>query len=383
MISGFKTYLDHAAATPLDPLVLKAMFPWLRQNFTNPSSIYKTAQQARSAIDEARNTVASIINAKPDEIFFTAGGSEANNWAIFGTANALNKKHIITTQIEHHSLLHPVQELQRRGYNITYLKVDRFGHVSLRGVQNALTPDTLLVSIMYANNETGTIENIEAIGKITRAGKILFHSDACQAAGFLNLNVNDLQVDLMSLNAGKIYGPKGTGALFVRKGVKITPLIYGGGQEHRLRAGTENVAGIVGFAEALKIADRLRVRESLRLKKLRDRLLDGFNRTIPGLKLNGHPRARLPNNLNISIPGIDGQSLLLRLDMAGICVSTGSACTSGSVEPSHVLLGLGLSTDLAKASLRLTLGRENNTKDIEKTLKILPKLVRQIKQNAT
>jgi len=375
-------YLDHAAATPVDPGVLKVMLPYFSEKFANPSAVYQFALQNRQVIDAARTQVSGILNCKSEEVYFTGGGTESNNWAIFGTAEALKSKgkHVVTTVIEHHSILKPMEELERRGWKITYLPVDQDGHVQKEKLQKALTPETVLVSIAYANNEIGTVENITEIGKIIKEHRskngsdTLFHTDACQAAGALPLDVRDLNVDLMTLNGGKIYGPKGSGILYIREGIKIMPLLYGGGQEHRQRAGTENMPNIAGFAEALKIAESMRPEESKRLIKLRDALIKGLQQKIPGATLNGDPVKRLPNNINISFPGVDAESLLVRLDMEGICASAGSACTSGALEPSHVLMALGAEKDLAKTSIRMTLGRENTQKDIEKVLEILPRI---------
>lgn len=367
-------YLDYAAATPVDPKVTKKMLPFFKEKFANPSSIYQFAQKSRGAIEQARVEIAKIVGCLPEEIYFTAGGTEANNWAIFGTANATQKKHIISTALEHHSVLHPLRELERRGYQVTYLNVDRFGKIKLEDLKKAITKDTFLITMMYGQNEIGTIENIEAIGKIAKNAGIYLHADACQAAGQENINVQDLQVDLMTLNAGKVYGPKGVGCLYIKKNLKITPLIYGGGQEHRLRGGTENVAGIVGFAEALKIAESLRKKEKVRLTKLRDLLINGILKDIPDVQLNGDPKQRLANNVNISFKNVSGESLLLRLDLEGICVSTGAACSAGTLEPSHVLLGIGLPKELA-SGIRLTLGRHTTLKEIKTVLKKLPKIV--------
>lgn len=375
-------YLDHAAATPVDPGVLKVMLPYFSEKFANPSAVYQFGLRNRQAVDGARKQVAGVLNCHPEEIFFTGGGTESNNWAIFGAAEGLKMKgkHLVTTVIEHHSILNPMEELERRGWKITYLPVDQNGRVQKEKLQKALTPETMLVSIAYANNEIGTVENIAEIGKIVKergaknGGNILFHTDACQAAGALPLDVRELNVDLMTLNGGKIYGPKGSGILYIRKGIKIMPLLYGGGQERRQRAGTENVPGIIGFAEALKIAESMRVEESKRLIKLRDSLIKGLLQKISGTKLNGDPINRLPNNINMSFEGVDAESLLVRLDMEGVCASAGSACTSGALEPSHVLMALGAEKDLAKSSIRMTLGRENTQKDIDKILDILPRI---------
>ncbi len=367
-------YLDYAAATPLEKKVLEKMLPFLDRDFANPSSIYQFAQNSRGAVDKARGEVAKILHCAADEVFFTGSGTEANNWAVFGVSNATSKKHIITTQIEHHSILHPINELQRRGYDVTFLKVDKQGRINLQELEKAITPETFLVSVMYGQNEIGTLENIEEIGKITNKHGVVFHTDACQAAGFENLNVEDLKVDMMTLNGGKIYGPKGVGCLFIKKGTKITPLLYGGGQEHRLRGGTENVAGIVGFAEALKLAEAHKDKEKNRIKGLKDELIASISK-IPHAHLNGDPDHRLANNVNFSFEGVDGESLLFRLDLEGICASTGSACTAGTLEPSHVLLGIGLPTKLAKGSLRLTLGKHTTKEEIQTVLQKLPKII--------
>lgn len=373
-------YLDYAAATPLDQTVLKKMLPYLNENYGNPSSIYGFAQTARRALDDARLMIAKNLNCTPKEIFFTGSGTEANNWAIFGTVKAQGKKKIITTSIEHHSVLHPAQELERLGYAVVYLKPNKDGRISLEDLEENLTKDTALVSVMYANNEIGTIENITKIGNLARGKGVLFHTDACQAAGFLPLDVEKLSVDLMTINSGKIYGPKGVGALYVRKGVKICPLLYGGGQEYRSRAGTENVAGIVGFAHALNVSEQKRAKEAKRLTLLRNLLTKELSAKIPDLKINGDPKNRLPNNVNISFKDVDGESLIMRLDMAGICASSGSACSSGSLEPSHVLLGIGLSKEQAKSSLRITLGRYTTGKEIKAVISVLPKIIKSLRE---
>lgn len=381
-------YLDHAAATPVDPGVMKAMLPYFFEKFANPSSIYQFALQNRQAIDDARQKVSRILHCIPEEIYFTGGGTESNNWAIFGSAEARKNKgkHIVTTIVEHHSVLGPVEELERRGWKVAWLNVDEDGHISPAELKKAITPETVLVSIAHANNEIGTIENIAEIGEIIRkqgakdGGGILFHTDACQAAGALPVDIRTLNVDLLTLNGGKIYGPKGSGILFVREGIKLVPLLYGGGQEHRQRAGTENVPAIVGFAQALEIAEKMRTKESARLTELRDSLIFGLQGLVPDTRLNGDPVSRLPNNINVSFKGVDAESLLLRMDMAGICASAGSACTSGALEPSHVLMALGLEKDLAKSSIRMTLGRENTEKDIQKILEIIPPIVEDLRK---
>lgn len=375
-------YLDYAATTPVDPRVLQKMLPYYVGQFGNPSSIYQFAQKSRIAIDAARNDVAKILGCMDEEIYFTSGGTEANNWALFGVAAGAKQKkvHLITTQIEHESVLQSARELERRGAAVSYLSVDPHGHIDMKDLGKVLRPETALVSIMYANNEIGTIESIKKISTIVKKEKILFHTDACQAAGALDLDVKSLGVDLMTINGGKIYGPKGAGALYIKKGTPITPLLYGGGQEHRLRAGTENVAGIVGLAEALTIAENLRAKEAKRLTALREQFIHDLHEKIPGIFINGDPVNRLPNNINITFPGTDGAALLMQLDMSGICVSSGSACTSASLEPSHVLLGIGLTEELAKNSLRISLGRATTQKDLDMTAKALVAIIEKQKR---
>ncbi len=375
-------YLDCAAATPVDPIVHKKMFPFFGSLYGNPSSVYRFSQKSRAAIDESRKETSNILNCKTKEVFFTSGGTESNNWAIFGLSEAYREKgnHIITTCIEHDSILQPMNELKRNGFKITLLPVDKSGHINFSDLKKAAQKDTILVSIGYGNNEIGTIENISEIGKFLHDRKIPFHTDACQAAGALSINVKELNVDLMTLNAGKIYGPNGVGALYINEKIKITPLLYGGGQEHRMRGGTENAPGIIGMAEALKMAESMRIPESLRLVKLRDDFIRLLKKEISNIHINGDTVNRLPNNINVSFEGVDGESLLLRLDMAGICASAGSACTSGSLEPSHVLLGIGLNKQLAKSSLRFTMGRKTTWKELKETVKILKGIVRDLRR---
>jgi len=393
-------YLDHAAATPVDPRVLKTMLPYFSEKFANPSSVYQFALNNRQVIDAARKKVAGILDCKPEEIYFTGSGTESNNWAVFGSAESCRHQadaagaaeacknpgslngdgHLITTVIEHHSVLHPIEELERRGWEVTYLNVDEHGHVSMEELKKAVKKETVFVSIAYANNEIGTVENIAEIGEFLKKSGVIFHTDACQAAGALPIQVGGLNVDLMTLNGGKIYGPKGSGILYIRSGVKIVPLLYGGGQEHRQRAGTENVPAIVGFAEALEIAEKMRPDEPKRLTGLRDQLIKGLQAVIPGTHLNGDPVNRLPNNINVSFDGVDAESLLVRLDMEGVCASAGSACTSGALEPSHVLMALGVAKDLSKSSIRMTLGRENTPQHIKKLLEIIPRLVKDLRK---
>src|SRR5213082_1646130 len=373
-------YLDHAATTALDARVLDAMLPYLTTEYGNASSIYTLGRHAMQAIDSAREQVADILNSRPTEISFTGCGSESDNLAIKGMAFASQKKgnHIITTPIEHHAVLHTCQYLERFGFKTTYLPVDTYGRVNPDDVGRAITDQTILVSIMYANNEVGTIEPVAEIGRICRARKIPFHIDAVQAGGALPLDVTALNADLLSLSAHKFYGPKGVGILYVRQGVHLLPQLQGGSQERGRRAGTENVAGIVGAATALRLAYEELPQVMPRIINLRDRLIEGLL-TIPGSHLTGHPTERLPNNASFCFEGIEGESILLNLDMLGIAASSGSACTSGSVEPSHVLVAIGFSVEEAHGALRLTLGRENTDADIDAVLASLPPLVEELR----
>ncbi|MFC1809948.1 cysteine desulfurase NifS [Patescibacteria group bacterium] len=370
-------YLDHAATTPMDPRVLEAMEPYLKEEFGNPSSIYSIAQRARQALDEARTDVAEVLGCTEEEIIFTSGGTESDNLAILGVAraNAKKGKHIVTTKIEHHAVLHPCEVLEKEGFEVTYVDVEKNGIVDPVKVKEVIREDTILVSVMYANNEIGTIQPIGKIGRFCKKRSIPFHTDACQAAGTLEMNADRLKVDLMTLNGSKIYGPKGVGVLFVRKGVNIQPLMYGGEQERRIRPGTENVAGIVGLAKALKLAQEGREKENVRLSRMRDYLIKGIEAKIPKVMLNGDRLERLPNNVNVSILDIEGEALLLRLDMAGIAASSGSACTSGSLDPSHVILALGHPYEIAHGSLRFSLGKSTTKKDLDYVLEVLPKIV--------
>jgi cysteine desulfurase len=364
-------YLDHAATTPLRPEVLDAMLPYLTEHWGNPSSIYASARRARQGLDEARERIAATLDAKPREIVFTAGGSESVNLAIKGVAWAASARgrHIVTSSVEHKAGLHTCQLLERSGFEVTYLPVDRYGRVDPADVASAITERTTLVSVMYANNEVGTIQRIAEIGAICRDHKVLFHTDAIQAAGYLPLQVDPLQVDLMSLAAHKVYGPKGIGALFVRQGTAMLPQIQGGSQERQRRAGTENVAGAVGFAVALELAQRDDAHEG----KLRERLIAGLT-SLPGIELTGDPQHRLPNSASFVIADIEGGDLVAALDLEGIEASTGSACTSGSSEPSHVLLAMGIDPQLAHGSLRLSLGRGTTVEEVDRTIAAVGKL---------
>ncbi|HHT69335.1 MAG TPA: cysteine desulfurase NifS [Firmicutes bacterium] len=374
-------YMDHAATTPVRPEVVEVMLPYFGTEFGNASSVYGWGRRAHQALDQARDTVAELLGAASNEIIFTSGGSEGANLAIKGVAWAYQTKgkHIITSAIEHHAVLDTALWLKKHGFEVTILPVDEEGFVSPAEVEKALRPDTILVSIMHANNEVGTIQPIAEIGAIVRKHGAFFHTDAVQTAGVLDLNVEELNVDLLSLSAHKFYGPKGVGTLYVRKGVRLDPLIHGGAQERRRRAGTENVAGIVGLAKAFELAREERVAENARLTKLRDRLIEGLQ-TIPSSKVNGSLSQRLPNNVNVCFQYIEGESMLLNLDLRGIAASSGSACTSGSLDPSHVLLAMGLTHEIAHGSLRLTLGRDNTESDVDFVLQEIPVIVERLRK---
>ncbi|NLJ74609.1 MAG: cysteine desulfurase NifS [Firmicutes bacterium] len=374
-------YMDHAATTPVRPEVLEAMMPYFSVEFGNASSIYSWGRRAHHGLDQARDTIAGLIGARPEEIVFTASGSEAANMALKGAAWGLRSKgnHIITTAVEHHAVLDSALWLEKNGFEVTFLPVDSEGRVSPEQVRDAIRPDTILVSVMHANNEVGTIQPIAEIGSVVKESGALFHTDAVQTMGVLDIDLSRLDIDLLSFSAHKFYGPKGVGALFVRKGVRLDPLVHGGAQERRRRAGTENVAGIVGMAKALELAVAEREVEVPRITKLRDQLIRGL-REIPHTRVNGSLSERLPNNVSVCFEFIEGESLLLNLDMRGIAASSGSACTSGSLEPSHVLLAMGLSHEIAHGSLRLTLGRENTENDIEYVLNELPDIVHRLRE---
>ena len=380
-------YLDHAGTTPLDSKVLEAMVPYFTQRFGNPSSLHSVGQEARYALDEARERVAGVLNCRPREIVFTAGGTESDNAAIHGVATALHEtgNHIVTSSVEHHAVLHACQYLESQGFEVTYLSVDADGMVQPEAVYNAINERTTLVSIMYGNNEIGTINPISEIAKSVKkraeelSRTIVFHTDAVQAAGYLSLDVAELGVDLLSLSGHKFHGPKGTGVLYMKRGSPYLPLIHGGGQERERRSGTENIPGIIGLSVALEAADTVREETSQRCAALRDRIIDSVLQQIPGSRLNGHATQRLPNNANFSFTGVEGEPILLGLDMAGIAASSGSACSSGSLEPSHVLLALGQSAEIARGSLRLTLGRDNTEDEVEYLLGVLVDLVQRLR----
>lgn len=374
-------YLDHSATTYIKPEVFDEMLPYLNTYYGNPSSIYAMARITETAIDEARERVAKALNADKSEIFFTGGGSEGDNWALKGIAFANKNRgnHIITTKIEHHAILHACQFLEKNGFEVTYLPVDSQGFVNLDELRQSITDKTILVSVMFANNEIGTIEPIGEIAKICREKKIYFHTDAVQAVGHVPIDVKALDVDLLSMAGHKIYGPKGVGVLYIRKGVKIENLIHGGGQERGRRAGTENIAGIVGLGKAIELATADIQGESSRLSRLRDKLIRGLS-SIPHSKLNGPAGdKRLPGNVNMCFRFIEGESLLLLLDSKGISASSGSACTSGSLDPSHVLLAIGLPHEIAHGSLRLTLGSATTEEDIDYTIEVLPAIVQRLR----
>lgn len=374
--------MDHAATTSTDVEVVEAMKPFFTQKYGNPNSIHSFGQEAREAVEEAREKIARLIGANPSEIVFTAGGTEADNYAIKGIAWANQKKgnHIITSQIEHHAVLHSCQFLEKHGFKVTYLKVDKYGLIDPEDVKKAITDQTILVTIMHANNEIGTIEPIKEIGKIVKEAGIYFHTDSVQTTGHIPIEVNDLGVDMLSISGHKLYGPKGVGALYLRKGTKIVNLIDGGAQEKNRRAGTENVTGMVGLGKAVELAEkRLAAGEVDKVVKLRDKLITGIMDQIENVRLNGHSTKRLPGNVNICFEFIEGESMLLNLDMKGVAASSGSACTSGSLEPSHVLLAIGLPPEIAHGSLRLTLGKDNTEEDIDYVLDILPKIIEKLR----
>lgn len=377
-----RIYFDYAATTPTKKEVLDVMIPYFTESFGNPSSVYKFAASNKQAIDNAREQVARAIGADNSEIFFTSGGSEADNWAIKGVAESYKSKgnHIITTSIEHHAVLHTCEYLSKNGYEITYLPVDSEGRISLEQLKNAIKNTTILISIMFANNEIGTIQPIEEIGKIAKENNVLFHTDAVQAVGQIPIDVNAMNIDLLSMSGHKLYGPKGIGALYVKKGVKLKSLIHGGAQEKGRRAGTENVPAIVGLGKAIELANNHMEEESKRQIKLRDYLIEQVLEKIPYSRLNGHKTIRLPNNANFSFEFIEGESLLIMLDMKGICASSGSACTSGSLDPSHVLLEIGLPHEIAHGSLRITLGEMSTLEEIDFLVNELQGIVKRLRE---
>jgi len=377
-----RIYLDYAATTPVDPRAIRAMLPYFSKKFGNTMSLHSLGQEAKQALEESREVVANLIKAKPEEIIFTSSATESNNLVLKGIAFANREKgrHIIVSSIEHPCIMESAKFLETQGFEITRLKVDRFGLVNPDDVKRAIREDTILVSVMHANNEIGTIEPIEEIGKICREKGVCFHTDATQSFGKIEIDVNKMNIDLLSASSHKMCGPKGAALLFAREGVKITPLLHGGGHESGLRSSTVNVPAIVGFAEAVKICQKEMKKELRRLTKLRDKLIKGVLEKIEGSHLNGHPRQRLPNNTNFWFERVEGESLIMQLDLLGIAASTGSACSSEKLEPSHVLLAIGLKPHQAHGSLRLSLGRWTKESDINYVLEILPRVIKRLRE---
>jgi len=374
-------YLDHAATTPVHPEVFQEMRIVLETHFGNPSSLHFYGRVVKQRLEIARERVARLLNAKHEEIYFTSGGTEADNMAIIGTAWALQEKgrHIITSAIEHHAVLDTCEMLSQNGFEVTFLPVDHYGMVDIDDLRRAIRPDTILITIMHANNEIGTIQPIEEIGKIAKEHEILFHTDAVQTVGYLPINVDELGVDLLSLSAHKIYGPKGAGALYVREGTPIKPILHGGGQERDKRPGTENIPGIVGLGKAAELAAKEHAAESKRYKKLSEKLIQGIRERIPGTRINGHPEKRLPHNVNVTIEGTKGECLLMGLDQRGIAVSTGSACSSSSSQLSHVLEAIGLTPENGAGTIRMTVGRSTTEGDIDYVLDNLVEVVKMLR----
>lgn len=376
-------YMDYAATTFTRAEVLEEMLPFFTEKFGNPSSWYSLGRETRAAIDEARYKIAKAIGANPDEIYFTAGGSEGDNWAIKGIANSNRSKgnHLITSSIEHHAVSHTFEYLEKQGFEVTYLPVDKDGFVNPEDLKAAIKDTTILVSIMYANNEVGTVQDIKTLGEICRENKVIFHTDGVQAVGHIPVNVKEENIDLLALAAHKFYGPKGIGALYIRKGIKIDNLLHGGAQERNKRASTENIPGIIGMAKALELAIEEMEEENNRIIKLREKLINGIMEKIPYTKLNGpRDKGRLPNNVNVSFIGIEGEAMLLLLDGNKICASTGSACASGSLDPSHVLLAMGLTHGVAHGSLRLSLGMKSTEEEVEFVIEKLEQIVKRLRE---
>lgn len=376
-----KVYFDHSATTAVDPQVVEAMLPFLKEKFGNPSSIHSFGREVKVALEEAREAVADFCHARAADIYFTSGGTESDNLAIKGIAYELKKKgrHIITTKVEHHAVLHTCESLEKDGFEITYLTPDKCGMIHPEALEKAIRSDTILITIMHANNEIGTINPIQKIGEIARTKGVLFHTDAVQTFGKIPIDSSKLPVDLMTMSAHKIYGPKGVGVLYVRKGVKLAQLIHGGGHERNRRAGTENIPGIIGLAKAVELRKSGLKEENKYVKKLRDSFYEKIIHIIPRLYLNGHPEERLAGHLNLSFDGIEGEALLLSLDLKGVAASSGSACTSGSIDPSHVLLAMGIKPELARSSIRFTLGKDNTEEDVDYTVSILPEIVERLR----
>lgn len=376
-----KIYLDNAATTKTRPAVVEAMLPYFTESFGNPSSVYELATQNKKAVDEARGIIAKALGAEISDIYFTAGGTEADNWALKATAEAYASKgnHIITSKIEHHAILHTCEYLEKHGMEVSYIDVDENGVIKLEELKKAIRPTTILISVMYANNEIGTVQPVKEIGEIAKANNILFHTDAVQAFGQLAIDVNELNIDMLSASGHKLNGPKGIGFLYIRKGLKLKSFVHGGAQERHRRAGTENVPGIVGFGKAVEIAvETLEARQKKEIE-LRDRLIKRILAEIPYVRLNGHRTSRLPNNANFSFQFIEGESLLIMLDMQNICASSGSACTSGSLDPSHVLLSIGLPHEIAHGSLRLTLCEDNTEEEMDYVVEKIKEIVEKLR----
>lgn len=374
-------YLDNAATTKTAPEVVEAMLPYFTEYYGNASSIYSLGRESKEAMTKARAAIAGVLGAKENEIYFTAGGSEADNWALKATAEAYASKgkHIITTKIEHHAILHTCQYLEKQGFEVTYLDVDEFGVVKLSELEKAIRPDTILISVMFANNEIGTIQPIKEIGEIAHKHGILFHTDAVQAFGQVPIQVDEMNIDMLSSSGHKLHGPKGIGFLYIRKGIKIQSFVHGGAQERKRRAGTENIPAIVGYGKAAELASKNMEERTKQETELRDYLISRVLKEIPYTRLNGHPKKRLPNNANFSFQFVEGESMLIMLDMEGICGSSGSACTSGSLDPSHVLLAIGLPHEIAHGSLRLTLSEETTKEDIDFTVDTIKKIVEKLR----
>lgn len=377
-----RIYFDHSATTPVDRQVASLMVEYMTDKFGNPSSVHAFGRESRKAVDEAREKVATLLGANANEIYFTSGGTEGDNLALKGVAYANRKKgnHIITSNIEHHAILHTCEQLEKEGFTVTYLPVDENGMVRLEDIKKAITDKTILISIMFANNEVGTIQPVKEIGILAREKGIYFHTDAVQAVGSIPVDVKAMNIDLLSLSGHKFHGPKGVGALYIRRGVRIEAIQHGGGHERNMRAGTENVPGIVGLGKAAEIATSEMEKKIAYISGLRDKLMRGIMEKIPHTKLNGHPTERLPGNANFSFHYLEGESLLLNLDLKGIAASSGSACTSGSLDPSHVLLAMGLTHEVAHGSLRLTLGRGNTEAEVDYCLEVLPEIVDRLRQ---
>jgi len=377
-----KIYMDNAATTPVRKEVLEAMLPYFGEYYGNPSSLYQTAAASKKAVENAREQVAKALGAKTEEIYFTGCGTESDNWALTGAAEAYGKNggHIITSAIEHHAVLHTCQYLESRGYDVTYLPVDEDGLISIEELEKAIRPETFLISIMLANNEIGTIQPVKEIGLLARERKIIFHTDAVQAVGHMPIDVNELNIDMLSMSAHKIYGPKGVGVLYVRKGIRLKSFMHGGAQERSRRAGTENVPGVVGLGKAIELITAEMEEENKKLISLRERLIEGLMSAIPYARLNGHREKRLPGNVNISFEFVEGESILISLDFKGIAASSGSACTSGSLDPSHVLLAIGLPHEKAHGSVRFTLGMYNTEEDADEVIRELPPIIEKLRK---